>query len=291
MKKILHIGLIVLALTAHCEAVISVASPSSEWTPILNDGGSDPAGDNQTGNTGDESDIIGDSSNPALYKLYDGTNFGFRLRLGAQDKSQGYSSAALFGLDVNSDSNLDYYIAAKINVIGSGNEKLDIGIYAFTGPATSPSTTSSALDSASNYLYGYEQNASNFNWSSVASIDGAPTDLDGEGNPDYFLSILVPFADLQSAIATTVPDFDQSSPLAFVAMTSQNLQQVNNDFNGIDGSTTSNDTPYSGGSDGTPVGITDPYTPESTSPVPEPSTYALLFGLISLGVAVKRRRP
>ena len=138
MQKILHIGLIALALCAHCEAVISVASPSSEWTPILNDGGSDPAGDNQTGNPGDESDIIGDSANPSFYKFYNGTDFGFRLRLGGQDKSSGYTTAALFGLDVNGDSNLDYYIAANIDGIGN---KLDIGIYAFTGPATSPSTS------------------------------------------------------------------------------------------------------------------------------------------------------
>lgn len=245
---------------------------------------------------------MGDSVSAALFKYYDGTNFGFRLRLGAQDnQNQGYQSAAFIGMDITGDAILDFYIGVEIDGVGTGSEKLDIGIYQFaTGGAVSPSTTQGALANAANYIapFGYEQTSTNFNWSQVSDIDtvdpyNVDGQLDNQGNaqPDYFLTFIVPFDDIITAFSTVVSGFNATTAMSFVAITSQNLNQVNNDFSGIDDSNLNN--PY-GGTPGDPNnpggGLSQPYTPESEVPVPEPSACALLVSLWALCLVFSRRK-
>lgn len=315
MKIRLYTGIIMLTCFG-CglsrAVIVTDASTVAGWAPILFLGNSDPTGDQQTANPGNEADIVGDSVSAALYKYYDGTDMGFRLRLGAEDNSsQGYQSAAMIGMDITGDNILDFYIGAHINGVGSGNEKLDIGIYQFIpGIATSPSTTQAALASSADYLFGYEQSGTNFNWSPVSQIDPglssySVTDpdtgltrtvdpynvdgvLDNQGNPqpDHFLTFIVPYADIISAFSALAPGFDEMTPMTFVAITSQNLNQVNNDFNGIDDGSLG--TPYGQGPDG--GGSSLPYTPESEVPVPEPGAYALLASLCALVSVCGRRK-
>jgi len=296
---------ILLCFTLRSEAVIAVSSPSSEWTAVIYQGDADPTGDQQTAGAGNEADIVGDATSAALYKIYDGVNFGLRLRLGGEDNAnQGYQSAAIIGLDVTQDGILDYYIAASIDGVGAANDKLDIGIYAFPGGAISPSTTTLASPSAD--LFGYEQSSANFSWSAVSTIDpGLTPYLNGSGDlidpynvdgtldkgdpiPDFFITFVVPFSDMVTAFGN---GFGEETPISFVAITSQNLNQTNNDFNGIDDSPESLGTPYGGDPDGSGGGAGSlPYTVESESPVPESAAYALLLGLATLGCAASRRR-
>lgn len=324
--KLPHLICIVVSLfywsSVHA-VIVTDTSSASGWAPILFLGNSDPTGDQQTANPGNEADIVGDSVSAALYKYYDGTSFGFRLRLGAQDnKNQGYQSATMVGMDVNGDHILDYYIGVEINGVGSGSEKLDIGIYQFLGgAATTPNNTQAALANSANYIFGYEQSITNFDWSLVSDIDAGlsaytvpdadavggvrtvdPYNVDGQldnkgdPQPDYFLTFMVPFADLKLAIDSAteygnqVTDFGASTVLGFVAITSQNLNQVNNDFNGIDDSAL--DVPYAGGPNGEEGGISRTYTPDSEEPmpVPEPASSVLILGVCALALVVNWRR-
>lgn len=174
-----------------------------------------------------------------------------------------------------------------VDGVGASNLKYDIGIYAFDGPASTPAETKVALASSSAQLYGYEQTADNFNWSSVTSIDAtAPVDVDEIGNADYFLSFSVSFADLAAAMALDGVTLDSGTPISFAAITSQNLNQINNDFNGVNGTDPNSTTPWTDSG-----GISETYTPESEVPVPEPSQYALLIGAAALGGVSIRRRP
>ncbi|MGB0259336.1 MAG: hypothetical protein ACPGES_11850, partial [Coraliomargarita sp.] len=152
--------------------------------------------------------------------------------------------------------------------------------------------------------FGYEQGSTNFDWSPVYEIDNFNqsdplADIDGQGNLDYYLTVAVPFVDLQAAINGTegYQDFDESTPISFVAITSQNLNQINNDFNGIDDSSESLNAPYGGvGEPGDPDYVPGagsvPYTPESTEPleqVPEPTNYGLILATLSLIGVLGRR--
>lgn len=298
--------LLLLVVSSVLEAVIvtDTSSLANGWAAVIYQSDADPNGDQQTGNAGNEADIVGNSDNPALYKYYgsgdigNGTEdlFGFRLRLGSQDNSsQGYTTASMIGMDVTGDNVLDFYIAASVNEIGVGgnNGNFDIGIFKFGPDADSPSSTT--LASKSDALYGYQQTGDNFSFASVESIDPGsdPADynLDGATNnqgdplPDMFISFIVPFADIVAVAEdfVGVGNFDENSLISFVAITSQNLNQINNDFNGIDDSAL--DEPY-----GTGGGISDPYTPDGEEPVPEPAAYSLLLGLFAFACLLRRRR-
>ncbi|WP_269526083.1 hypothetical protein [Coraliomargarita parva] len=243
---------------------------------------SDPAGDQQTSGAGTEADIVGDADIAALFKLYDGTDLAFRIRLGADSNPNGYDSAAIIGMDINGDGSLDYYIGVEIDGVG-GNLKFDIGIYQFTGVASTPAETKVALASPSAQIYGYEADESNFSWESVANINNQdsdlsndePVDVDGEGEDDYLLSFSVPFADLVAAIGG---DFDESYEITFVAITSQNLQQINNDFNGVDGTDPNSTVLWTDPGGGSSL----PYSPESEGALPEPKDFALLIAAFCL---------
>lgn len=294
MKKRLHLMRIITMLSGMllcplmAEAVISLTSQSSTWDPILYLDDSDPTGDQQTGNAGNEADIVGDSSNAALYKLYDGSSdeLAFRIRLGAEDNSnKGYDSATIVAFDIGNNGILDGYIGVELGAVGdvSGGKKQDVGIYQFTSIADTPNNTQSALSDRSDALVSY--GSSNVDWSPVTDIDAGPVDIDGQGNPDHFLTFVVSFSDL-----TTSLGIEEDTTLGFVAITSQNLNQINNDYNGID----NNDPLFDGNApwNNPDLPVTSlPYTPESEVPVPEASAYALLLGFVALaGVFARRPR-
>jgi hypothetical protein len=122
MNKVKRIVLLLLLLGClRAEAVIGVTTPSSEWVPVLYLSDADPTGDQQTaGAGGSEADIVGNSSYAALYKKYDGTDFGFRIRMGADSNPSGYDSATILGMDVTGDGSLDYYIGMVHSITISG---------------------------------------------------------------------------------------------------------------------------------------------------------------------------
>jgi hypothetical protein len=271
-----------LCATSAWSATILPDSPTTDWQvvayPILDP---DPIADEQTGIS--EADIVGDLTTPALYWQFDdnGTpfdhtdgNIGFRVRL-AQDKAPGgFDAYFVVGLDADVDGDVDLFIG--VNNRGNVDE---IGIWdPGTGANTGPSTTSIATPS----LVSYPQVAANYDWRAVdGTIDpGAPTDFDGGGDNDYFLTFVVPFADIVAQLgAQTVPIlFDDQTVMQFVAATANQPNSLNQDLGGIDGGVNSAATWEALGGFTTPIAAN-----------PEPDTGLLVVaGLI--GLALYRRR-
>lgn len=268
------------------EAQISPTSPTSLWTAVLYANGfPDAFSDQQTG--GKEADIVGNATHPSFYKLfYDGGTaanlidgqLAFRLRLAQQENPPGYTGGAFVGLDGNSDGALDIFIG--VNNQGSGDK---IGIWdAGTGLNISPSTTT--IQSPSRFSY--TPSAANYNWSAVSfARDPAATtlDVDAGASTDYFLTWLVPFADVVAGLAANgIANFNENIALGLVAATATQDNSLNQDLNGAAGSVNSSLTWGQLGA------ATLPYSASGTAPVPEPGSAALI--LLAMAVIGWRSR-
>jgi hypothetical protein len=276
-----------LAVTVlNLEAQILPTSPTTLWTPITypNNNNPDPFADQQTG--GRESDIVGSLALPSFYKqFYDGGTagiltdgqFGLRLRLAQLENPPGYTGAAFVGLDGDGDGSLDIFVG--VNNQGSGNQ---VGIWdAGNGLNISPNTTTITSPAR----FSYTETAANYDWSAVSLTlnPGAPTlDVDGSGGTDYFLTWVVPFADLVAAmLANGVSGFNQNSALGLVAATATQDNSLNQDLNGVAGSVNSTFTWEQIGA------ASLAYSASGTDPVPEPSTTLLI--LVAMDILGRRR--
>jgi hypothetical protein len=251
-------------------AQIAPDSPTTQWVHILYPGGAvpDPIGDQQTGTP--ESDIIGNLANPAFYmKFNDGgssspTNgwVGFRLRVAADESPPGFKGAAVVGLDANLDGRVDLFIG--VNNQGSGNQ---IGLWnSGPGQNISPSTTTLVSPAGKSY----DETAGVYNFGSVnGTIDPTATtfDLDAGGKTDQFLSFVVPFPDVVSQLAALgISGFTRNTPMRLIAATATQDNSLNEDLNGVSGGINSSSTWEQLG------GLSLPYAPNGTQPIPEPST-------------------
>ena len=258
------------------------ASPTTSWAPVLYGGSpsTDPTADQQTGST--ESDIVGNSLNPSLYKLYDANapaSLAFRTRQGMDKSPPGFTGAFFVGMDANRDGALDIFLG--VNNQGSGNQ---IGIWAAgTGANTSPSTTTIS----NSPFFTYTETASNYSWQPVTAISD-PTattfDVDGGGSTDQFLSFVVPFADVQSALNSVgITGVTANTPMTFVAATATQANSLNQDLNNVNGGVNSGSTWAALGA------TTDVYSVASITPVPECSS-AVLAVLGPVVLLMRRRR-
>lgn len=109
-----------------------------------------------------------------------------------------------------------------------------------------------------------------------AGLPGLVNDVDGNGNTDYYISFSISTLDLYTFInaQTGHSGVDENTFLQMVVSNSQNLQQFNNDYVGVDGEPTL----------WTEGGLSTP------TQVPEPATYALIFGALALAFSTSRRR-
>ncbi len=275
-----------LSTFTRAEAAL-VTDPTGFWTPISYAGPNqtDYHDDQQTGNATSSSDLVGDASNPAFYtqfdngggdtSLTDGTLF-FRARLGAP----GGSSTPVFdrnlfvGIDGDGDGELDLYLG--VHHQGS-NEELTI-----YGPGgglnTSPNTTtitgpvSTITETATNYDY--------------SLVDTATTDLDGDGNDDYFVSFAFDLQVIVDALlAQAGVTIDENTPLNYVLATATQDNSFNQDLNGVPMTFSVSDTWATLGA------LSDPISAAGDmSTTPEPGSLALM-GLASLfGAGLSRRR-
>jgi hypothetical protein len=272
---------------------LTIDSPTTSWTPVTYAGlVPDYFNDEQTGDI--ESDIVGDSLNPAVYTQFDdngtpGDNsddiLAFRVRIGATKAPLGFSRFVAVGLDANQDGSLDLFIGVDN---GGGDDHIEI-YNAGTGQNISPSTTSiESFDPARRYAYDpdlFPNYDDYYNWSAIDIIlDPAATsfDLDGDTNTDHFVSWAVPFQDVINGLAAAgISGFDENSPVSYVAGTSTQPNALNQDLGGPPkGGTTSSDTWAVLGamSDTTRI-----------APTPEPNSFAL-FALGILGLTALRRR-
>lgn len=270
-----------LAVSSLAKGAITVGSASlNNWTPFA--GNYDFLSDQQTGQP--SADIVGEGTNYGFYMAFDdnGASFStdgdlaFRIRFDAPGDTKNpanFKSVVWVGIDADLSGAIDVFLGLS----DSGNTTDLIIRDAGSGLNTSPSTTSI---SNTNYWIA-TANSSNYSYRAVnsASDGGTTNDITGTGDPDYYVSFVVPFQQIVNFLATpaggsmTITD---QSQLRYVVATSTQTNSLNQDLGGVDGGINSVvrwDAP--GG------GLTS---------VPEPSGGMLVLGSVLGGLLIRRRR-
>ena len=244
--------------------------------------------------TGDQiggGDMVGSGTDYGLFMTFndsgsssntDGT-IGFRIRLGeagATNPTPALKAAAWIGIDADLNGSVDVFIG--VNFSGSSNT---FAIYdAGTGANNSPSTTTV---SGTPYNLGYAISPLNYNYRAVDSgstKDGGNTNDAATGNskPDYYVSFMLPFADVVGFLATQAININDQTPLRYISATSSSANNLNGDYGGMDGSPNPAATWESLG------GFSQIVNSSGTVVVPETSTP--LLALAGLAIVVSRRK-
>lgn len=277
---------------SHAAAYVPVGSSSTLWKPIV--GNYDYHVDQQTGQA--DGDIVGGTgiNYGFLVSFYDNNtvssidgSMSFRVRLddaGGNKNNPTPTNVLWVGIDADTDGDIDVFLGA--NFQGGGSGLLEIRAPG-TGLNISPSTTTISNTTFRSYTLDTIEDATpaNYNYRPVNFLtDGGDTnDLTQttSGDPDYYLSFNIPFADvvqflgaLQNPINIT-----DKTPLRFVVATSTQVNSLNQDIGGLPKNFDDTKTWEDLG------GFTPPYTP-----VPEPSSTLLLLGSLTGGCLIRRRR-
>lgn len=278
------------SLTSPAAAAV-ITDATMLWTPVPYAGPNqyDYEDDQQTGTSQSSADIVGNTTNSALYTnfdnggtsdLSDGTLF-FRARLGAPGGSGTpvFDRNLFIGIDANSDGALDLYLgvhnqgsADELAIYGPGN---DLNISPNTTSITGPLTGYTYAETASNYLY--------------TPVDTTDLDIDLDGNTDYFLSFAFDFNEIVTLLSDPLYGgflIDETTPLSYVMATATQDNSFNQDINGVpktfDGSLTWEQL----GAMSAPIAANG-----ETSAVPEPHSLVLMaVAFVLAGVWTRRLR-
>lgn len=223
----------------------TVSDSSTQWRVLGSN--FDDLDDQQTGSpTGD---IVGAGVNHGFFVTFndngnlsstDGT-FGFRLRLdaaGGTTKKPTFDRVAWIGIDADIDGDIDTFLG--LNLQGSQSS---IGIYSpGTGLNNSPGTTSVSSTAYRNYAL----TSSNYNFRAVDHLTDGGTTNDITANttvdPDYYVSFMVPFADVVSFLAGRSISLTDQSPMRYVLAISTQTNNINQDIGGVNGGLNSSAT-------------------------------------------------
>lgn len=288
------------------EAVIALNTPTFEFNALNMGGPSDPVADNQANKP--DIELVGNDS-AELYAFYGGfldngsssTTDGdvfYRVRVAGNSGQAELGGYVFIGLDITGDGALDYYIQHG----GNPTQQIAILRADLTAANDSPDTIGLGDTLFTTDVVEFGNAGANSYFTDVADIDPGlsatpdydPYDLDDGSDADHFLTFSFDFAELVNVIRTDAANdslnddlddsfewFDDSFSMQMVLTTSQDVNNINSDLGGIDGAST--ETFTTGG------GISPEVDPGG-SHLPEPATYALLFGLFAFDCAAYRRR-
>ena len=287
MKQLFSKLLAFICLASYAASAATVSDPSSVWTHFA--GNYDYLADQQTGQKA--GDIVGDTtSNYGFFVTFndnggssatDGT-LGFRLRLdeaGGTKKDPVFDRVAWVGIDADINGSIDAFLG--LNLQGSSSNLLIAA--PGTGANTSPNTTTIANTPYQTYA----TTTANYNYRPVNSTtDGGTTNdvtTTTTGDPDYYVSFMVPFTDVVAFLSTRSIQINDQSPLRYVTATSTQAYAINQDLGGVNDSINSATTWVDLG------GFTQIVTANGTL-VPEPSSGLLVIASLTAALFVRRRR-
>ncbi len=313
MKYSLTILLLCAAICSRSEAVIALNAPTGDFVAVPLNGASDPFLDEQSQGKG--LDLVGGVGGFDAFYVGFNDNGGasatdgelvFRVRLGGA-KHGAFSSFVDVGLDIDGGG-LDYIIQF------AGQNPNEIQIFRATGTTANNTALGVALypelAESVEYLAGGNAATANAYFAAVSDVtDVAPdpdfsgdvTDIDENDGTDYFLTFSLDFNYLVQVVRADATSggldsgyqlFDDTFTFGMLVTTSQDGNNVNGDFGGINGNEAgSGDVPFvSVGGDPSGPGLSSPFLPDGAAFVPEPRTYALLlgFGVLLCGIFGKR---
>ncbi len=303
MKKLFVILTLLLGFTSCANAVIALSASTDSFNPLQLGGPSDPTEDNQANRV--DLELVGRPENglEAFYIKFDNEgdasttdgDLAFRIRLSGNTSQNNVGGGIYVGLDITGDGALDYFVAHQ------GKNDQNISIFrAGSGSNNSPSSLTlgdSLFSESTVYDNGSNLQTANISFVEVEDIDPGltgvgydPYDLDAgskkKSGADYFLTFKIDFADLVAVIVADAESgkidsqyslFDDTSVIQMLVVSSQNTNNINSDFGGIDDNSRDPNLPFN-----------DPDNPGGTSVlvdvggnpvVPEPRLYALCAGL------------
>lgn len=333
MKYLTLFIIVFLSLSLRIEAVVALNAPTTgNFVEVGLGGASDNVVDNQANRP--DLELVGDGANlgafyvafdygaPARSSATDGT-MGFRIRVaGENGNSDGVLGGNVYiGFDLTGDGALDYMLehggsgptqAISLLRMGPGVnrptavEQGQVATYDVGGSAVPASVNVSEQNSLFATVKLIDDAGSAFNDGNYADydLDGgfegkAPKTADDSAF-DRFLTFTFDFAIFAEVVRQDYADdgylefFDDSYTFSMLVVTSQNANNINSDFGGIDGKADdyNPNIPFAqqpDGNGGTGAGLS-PFVVIDGSLVPEPATYALLFGLLTLAFTGVRRR-
>lgn len=210
-------------------------------------------------------------------------SLGFRLRLdaaGGPGNKPAFDRAAWIGIDADLNGSVDVFLG--LNLSGSAS---DLGIFA---PGTDLNTSPSTTSISSSAYRSYTLDSTSYNYRPVNFVtDGGTTNdvtTTTTGEPDYYVSFLVPFTDVVSFLAGKSIHINDQSPLRYVSATSTNGNTLNQDLGGVNGGVNSATTWVNLG------GFSSIVSATGSPAVPEPTSALLVLGSVMLFLAPRRRR-
>ena len=244
-----------LAQTANAALTASVSSSSTLWTPLV--GNFDSATDLNDA----DANIVGDTVNHGMLFIFDDNGtpdnhadgwLGFRVRFDAVASSSAQPDSVVgIAIDAGADGSINAFIAYDPKAISNSPR-----IVLSAGTGTTPGNTSIGTN-ASTYNIN-DPGFTNFNYRSVvAGSDSVLADVTTavSGDIDYYVSFMVPFADVIAVLGTGV---DDRTVFRYLAYTSTQGNNINQDYGGVDGTPASTSTWVSLGAFSSPASVPEP---------------------------------